>query len=99
MKLHADEIVTLGGAELAAEMGAVSADHLLHISDAGIKALADKGVVHTLLPLTAFALKEPFAPARKLIDAGAAVALATDLNPDLVSPVPFPSQSRLHAYT
>lgn len=81
LKLHADEIVTLGGAELAAEMGAVSADHLLHISDAGVKALADKGVVATLLPLTAFALKEPFAPARKLIDAGAAVALATDLNP------------------
>lgn len=81
LKLHADEIVTLGGAELAAEMGAVSADHLLHISDAGIKAMAERGVVATLLPLTAFALKEPYAPARKLIDAGAAVALATDLNP------------------
>lgn len=81
LKLHADEIVTLGGAELAAEMGAVSADHLLHISDQGVKALAEQGVVATLLPLTAFALKEPFAPARKLIDAGAAVALATDLNP------------------
>lgn len=81
LKLHADEIVTLGGAELAAEMEAVSADHLLHISDEGIKALADKGVVATLLPLTAFALREPYAPARKLIDAGAAVALATDLNP------------------
>lgn len=81
LKLHADEIVTLGGAELAAEMGAVSADHLLHISDAGIKAMAERGVVATLLPLTAFALKEPYAPARKLINAGAAVALATDLNP------------------
>jgi len=81
LKLHADEIVTLGGAELAAEMGAVSADHLLHISDDGIKAMAERGVVATLLPLTAFALKEPYAPARKLIDAGAAVALATDLNP------------------
>jgi imidazolonepropionase len=81
LKLHADEIVTLGGAELAAEVGAFSADHLLHISDDGVKALADKGVVATLLPLTAFALKEPFAPARKLIDAGASVALATDLNP------------------
>lgn len=81
LKLHADEIVTLGGAELAAETGAVSADHLLHISDDGIKALVEKGVVATLLPLTAFALREPFAPARKLIDAGAAVALATDLNP------------------
>ncbi len=81
LKLHADEIVTLGGAELAAEMGAVSADHLLHVSDEGVRRMAEKGVVATLLPLTAFALKEPFAPARKFIDAGAAVALATDLNP------------------
>lgn len=81
LKLHADEIVTLGGAELAAEMGAVSADHLLHVSDEGIRRMAEAGTVATLLPLTAFALKEPFAPARKFIDAGAAVALATDLNP------------------
>lgn len=81
LKLHADEIVTLGGAELAAEMGAVSADHLLHISDEGIAALKRSGTVATLLPLTAFALKEPYAPARRLIDAGCAVALATDLNP------------------
>lgn len=81
LKLHADEIVTLGGAELAAEAGAVSADHLLHISDAGIQAMAEKGVVATLLPLTAFSLKEPYAPARKIIDAGAPLALATDLNP------------------
>ena len=80
-KLHADEIVTLGGAELAAEMGAVSADHLLHVSDEGICRMADKGVVATLLPLTAFSLREPFAPARKFIENGAAVALATDLNP------------------
>lgn len=81
LKLHADEIVTLGGAELAAEMGAVSADHLLHVSDEGVNRMAERGVVATLLPLTAFALKEPYAPARKFIDAGAAVALATDLNP------------------
>lgn len=81
LKLHADEIVTLGGAELAAELGAVSADHLLHVSDRGIEDMARAGVVATLLPLTAFALKEPYAPARKFIDAGAAVALATDLNP------------------
>lgn len=81
LKLHADEIVTLGGAELAAELNAVSADHLLHVSDAGIKRMAEAGTVATLLPLTAFALKEPFAPARKFIEAGAAVALATDLNP------------------
>lgn len=81
LKFHADEIVTLGGAELAAELGAVSADHLLHVSDKGIEMMAESGVVATLLPLTAFALKEPYAPARKFIDRGAAVALATDLNP------------------
>ncbi len=81
LKLHADEIVTLGGAELAAELGAVSADHLLHISDEGIRRLAESGTVATCLPLTAFALKEPYAPARRMIDAGCAVALATDLNP------------------
>ncbi len=81
LKLHADEIVTLGGAELAAEVGAVSADHLLHVSDEGVRRMAERGVVATLLPLTAFALREPYAPARKFIDANAAVALATDLNP------------------
>lgn len=81
LKLHADEIVTLGGAELAAELQAVSADHLLHVSDEGVRKMAESGVVATLLPLTAFALKEPYAPARKFIDADAAVALATDLNP------------------
>lgn len=81
LKLHADEIVSFGGAELAAELGALSADHLLHASDAGIRAMADTGVVATLLPLTAFALKEPYARGREMIDAGCAVALATDLNP------------------
>lgn len=81
LKLHADEIVSLGGAELAAELGALSADHLLHASDTGIRAMADTGVVATLLPLTAFALKEPYARGREMIDAGCAVALATDLNP------------------
>ena len=81
LKFHADEIVQLGGAELAAELGAVSADHLLHVSDQGIKDMAEKNVVATLLPLTAFALKEPYAPARRMIEAGCAVALASDLNP------------------
>ncbi|HJD75138.1 MAG TPA: imidazolonepropionase [Bacteroides reticulotermitis] len=80
-KLHADEIYPLGGAELAAELGALSADHLLQASDAGIRAMADAGVVATLLPLTAFALNEPYARGREMIDAGCAVALATDLNP------------------
>lgn len=81
LKLHADEIVPLGGAGLAAELSATSADHLLHASDADIRAMAEKGVVATLLPLTAFALKEPYARGRAMIDAGCAVALATDLNP------------------
>lgn len=80
-KLHADEIVRLGGAELAAEIEAVSADHLLQASDEGIKAMAEKGVVATLLPGTAFSLKEEYARGRYMIDNGCAVALATDFNP------------------
>ncbi len=80
-KLHADEIVQLGGAELAAELGAVSADHLLQASDEGINALAQAGVVATLLPGTAFSLKESYARGRFMIDQGCAVALATDMNP------------------
>ncbi len=81
LKLHADEIVRLGGAELAAELGATSADHLLQASDEGIKAMAEKDVVATLLPGTAFSLKEEFARGRFMIDNGCAVALATDFNP------------------
>lgn len=81
LKIHADEIVTFGGAELAAELGAKSADHLLKASDEGLSAMRDRGVVATLLPLTAFSLNEPFARARYMIDHGLAVALATDFNP------------------
>ena len=81
VKLHADEIVQMGGAELAAELGAVSADHLLQASDRGIENLAKAGVVATLLPATAFSLREPYAPGRKMIDRNCAVALATDFNP------------------
>jgi imidazolonepropionase len=81
MKLHADEIVQLGGAELAAELSATSADHLLQASDEGIRALARAGVVATLLPGTAFCLKEPYARGRFMIDSDCAVALATDFNP------------------
>jgi len=81
LTLHADEIVQLGGAELAAELGAVSADHLLQASDNGIAAMAEAGVVATLLPITAFSLKEPYARGRHMIDQNCAVALATDLNP------------------
>ncbi len=81
VKMHADEIVPFGGAELAAELGCFSADHLLQISDIGIEALAHSGTVGTLLPCTAFSLKAPYAPVRKMIDAGCAVAVASDLNP------------------
>ncbi len=80
-KIHADEIVQLGGAELAAELGAVSADHLLQASDKGIADMARAGVVATLLPGTAFSLKEAYARGRYMIDQGCAVALATDFNP------------------
>ncbi len=81
LKIHADEISPLGGAELAAGMGAVSADHLLHASDKGIAEMAKGGIVATLLPGTAFSLREPYARGRYIIDQGCAVALATDLNP------------------
>lgn len=80
-KIHADEIVQLGGAELAAEVGCTSADHLLQASDSGILAMADQGVIATVLPCTAFSLREHFARARKMIDDGCAVAVATDFNP------------------
>src|SRR5262249_34353063 len=80
-KLHADELSPLGGAELAARLGAVSADHLLCVSDAGIAALAAAGTVATLLPGTALFLGLPYAPARRLLDRGAVVALASDCNP------------------
>ena len=81
LKIHADEMTDLGGAALAAELGAVSADHLLYASDKGIEAMSRAGVVAVLLPGTAFSLKEPYARARFMIDSGCAVALATDMNP------------------
>ena len=81
LKLHADEIVQTGGAELAAELEAVSADHLLQASEEGIRQMAAAGVVATLLPATAFSLKEPYARGRSMIDSNCAVALATDFNP------------------
>jgi imidazolonepropionase len=81
LKLHADEIINTGGAELAVKVGSLSADHLLQISGNGINALAGSNTVATLLPCTAFSLKEDFAPGRTMIDAGCAVALASDFNP------------------
>ena len=81
-RLHADEFVDSGAAELAAEVGAVSADHLMAVSDAGIKAMAEKGVIATLLPgTTLFLGKNKYAPGRKMIDSGCEIALATDFNP------------------
>jgi imidazolonepropionase len=82
LKLHADELETSGGAELAAALGAASADHLAAVSDAGVRALAGGGTVATLLPGTMLFLgSRRQAPARTLVEAGAAVALATDFNP------------------
>ena len=82
LKVHAEEFCTLGGAELAGELHATSADHLLHISDAGIAALKKGGTVATLLPGTAFYLRlKQYAPADKLLAAGVPVAIATDFNP------------------
>jgi imidazolonepropionase len=81
-RLHADEFVDSGGAELAAELGALSADHLIAVSDAGIEALAGSGVTAVLLPGTSFFLmKHTYAPARRLLAAGVPIALATDCNP------------------
>ncbi|MEA3409719.1 MAG: imidazolonepropionase, partial [Candidatus Eisenbacteria bacterium] len=81
-KLHADELHAFGAAELAAELGAASADHLVCVSDDGIAALAASGVVAVLLPGTTLSLGHTeFAPARKMIEAGVPVALATDCNP------------------
>lgn len=91
LKLHADELRPSGGAELAAELGATSADHLAAISESGIRVLAASNTVATLLPGTMLFLgKEKQAPARALIDAGAAVALATDFNPGTSPTTNFP---------
>src|SRR4029077_19263551 len=81
-RLHADEFEDSGGAELAAELGALSADHLIAVSAAGIDALARSGVTAVLLPGTSFFLmKHKYAPARRLVSSGVPVALATDCNP------------------
>ncbi len=80
-RIHADEIEDTGGAALAAEVGAVSADHLMAVSDAGIEAMARAGVCATLLPGTSFYLRKGYAPARKFVEAGCPVALSTDCNP------------------
>jgi len=82
LKFHADELASTGGAELAAEMNATSADHLVYISDAGMKAMAVSGTVAVLLPGTTFSLGgQQYAPARKMIERGMVVSLSTDCNP------------------
>jgi imidazolonepropionase len=91
IKLHADELVAGGGAELAGELRAVSADHLAAVSDGGIAALSAAGTVATLLPGTMMFLgKRDQAPARRLIEAGVPVALATDFNPGTSPTTNFP---------
>ncbi|MGY3715130.1 imidazolonepropionase [Sutcliffiella cohnii] len=82
LKIHADEIVSLGGTELAIELGAISADHLIAASERAVKELGNSEVIAVLLPGTTFYLnKEGYARGREMIDNGAAVALATDFNP------------------
>jgi len=89
-KIHADEIEPYQGAELAAEIGAVSADHLLRASERGIQMMADAGVIAVLLPGTAFFLMAESANGRRMIDAGVAVALSTDCNPGSSPTVSMP---------
>ena len=91
-RIHADEFSNIGASQLAADMGAVSADHLMAIDDRSIQSLVENNVVATLLPGTTFFLnKKTYAPARKLIDYGAIVALATDFNPGSchIQSIPF----------
>lgn len=89
-KIHADEIEPYQGAELSAEIGAVSADHLLRASERGIQMMADAGVIAVLLPGTAFFLMAESANGRRMIDAGVAVALSTDCNPGSSPTVSMP---------
>jgi imidazolonepropionase len=82
IRMHADELTPLGGAELAAEMDALSADHLVHISDTGIEKMVEKQSVFVMLPGTTFFLmSDTYAPAKKIIEKGGIVALSTDFNP------------------
>ncbi|MEG2246281.1 MAG: imidazolonepropionase [Peptostreptococcaceae bacterium] len=81
LKIHADEIVSLGGAELSAEVGCISADHLMAASEDGIKEMAQSGVIANILPGTSFNLNKAYANSRKMIDSGVAVSLSSDYNP------------------
>ena len=81
LRLHAEELDHTGGAQLAAELGCASADHLIHATVEDAAALAAAGVVPVLLPATSFSLRSDYANARRFLDAGAEIALATDCNP------------------
>jgi imidazolonepropionase len=81
LKVHADQLSSGGGAQLAAELGAVSAEHLEYADENGIKALAQTGTVAVSLPLASLYLRESYLPARQMLDAGVRVAVATDFNP------------------
>ena len=81
LKIHADEIESLGGAELAAKLGCISADHLMAASDKGIKMMVENKVVANILPATSFNLNKNYADCRKMIDMGAIVSLSSDYNP------------------
>lgn len=81
LKIHADEIVPIGGAELAAKLGCTSADHLMAASDQGLKDMAEKGVIANILPGTSFNLNKPSAHGRKMIDLNVPISLSSDYNP------------------
>ena len=81
LKIHADEIVSLGGAELAGEVGAVSSEHLMAVSEGGIKSLKENNVIANILPATSFNLGKSYAPVKKMIASGVQVAISTDYNP------------------
>ncbi len=81
LKIHADEVHSLGGSALAAELQVTSAEHLLCADEDSIRAMADSGVVGVLLPATAFHLRKPYAPARRMVELGLPLAVATDCNP------------------
>ncbi len=80
-KVHADELTSSGGAELAAEMEAISADHLIHVSDGGLESMKKSGTIAVLLPAASMSSRLPYADARRIISSGVPVAMGTDLNP------------------
>lgn len=81
IRLHADELADVGAGRLAAEMGAVSADHLLFVSENSLDAMKKAGTIATLLPGTSYFIRMPYAPAKKILEKGIPIALASDFNP------------------